>query len=505
MQRPGPEAATGSRSPGRGCMPAGRGTSTRRAWTSTTGSSTACTSAASRRWSRCSTGTRRRRCRIRAAGSNRDCAQWFADYAERGRSTPWATSVPTWLTLNEPKTVVEVGYTVGVHAPGHAGPPRRQRRRATTCCSAHGLACRRSGPPAARAGSAPALNLPRLPAPTTRRPRPPGRARRRRGEPAATSTRCCRARTRTTGSPPSPRTPRCAPRSATATWRSSARRVDLLGVQYYNPVFVDRRAAGSRYARRSQASWQQIYPRGPLRPPDPDQARLRRHPAHHHRERPALADAPDAAARSTTRTGSPSCATTSPPPTGRSPRASGWRATTCGRCWTTSSGPRATRSAGAWSTSTTPPSVGPEGQRRLVPAGDRPQRHLSRSGPRPAGRLPRPPLRLRLDRPLRLTRSPTSPPFRAPPAASVPSTDHPAADRSRQSRSSGRPRTRLRSRVQISAGPSQPRGACSVRHPRRSAPLAFGAFLAVSRASRAGPGRPRRRTRPAGPGRGRRA
>ena len=48
---------------------------------------------------------------------NRDCAQWFAEYAEV-MFTGLGDAVPTWLTLNEPKTVVNVGYRWGGHAPG---------------------------------------------------------------------------------------------------------------------------------------------------------------------------------------------------------------------------------------------------------------------------------------------------------------------------------------------------------------------------------------------------
>ena len=67
----GPRASTptGSRSPGRGSSPTGPGRSTRPAWTSTTGSSTSCSTPASSRWSRCTTGTCRRPWRTTAAGS----------------------------------------------------------------------------------------------------------------------------------------------------------------------------------------------------------------------------------------------------------------------------------------------------------------------------------------------------------------------------------------------------------------------------------------------------
>ena len=49
---------------------------------------------------------------------NRDCAQWFAEYAEV-MFTGLGDAVPTWLTLNEPKTVVNVGYRWGGRRAGH--------------------------------------------------------------------------------------------------------------------------------------------------------------------------------------------------------------------------------------------------------------------------------------------------------------------------------------------------------------------------------------------------
>ena len=121
MKHLGHAAATGSRSPGRGSCPPAAGRSTRRASTSTSASSTACTNAASRRWQRCSTGTCRKRCRTRGGWENRDCAHWFADYADDGVRGLGA-AVPTWLTINEPKTIVQVGYTYGTMAPGKQDP-----------------------------------------------------------------------------------------------------------------------------------------------------------------------------------------------------------------------------------------------------------------------------------------------------------------------------------------------------------------------------------------------
>jgi beta-glucosidase len=69
---------------------------------------------------------------------NRDTARYFADYAAVMQEA-LGDSVGLWLTLNEPKTVVEVGYIVGAHAPG-----KRDRRAAYTAAHTlllgHGLA-----------------------------------------------------------------------------------------------------------------------------------------------------------------------------------------------------------------------------------------------------------------------------------------------------------------------------------------------------------------------------
>jgi beta-glucosidase len=48
---------------------------------------------------------------------NRDMASYFADYAAIVFDN-LGSSIPLWLTLNEPKTVMNVGYVYGVHAPG---------------------------------------------------------------------------------------------------------------------------------------------------------------------------------------------------------------------------------------------------------------------------------------------------------------------------------------------------------------------------------------------------
>jgi beta-glucosidase len=54
---------------------------------------------------------------------NRDVAHRFADYADV-LFQALGNTVPVWLTLNEPKTVVNVGYIQGVHAPGISDPAK---------------------------------------------------------------------------------------------------------------------------------------------------------------------------------------------------------------------------------------------------------------------------------------------------------------------------------------------------------------------------------------------
>lgn len=50
--------------------------------------------------------------------ANRDCAAWFADYAQV-MFRALGDKVPLWATLNEPWVVMDGGYMHGVHAPGH--------------------------------------------------------------------------------------------------------------------------------------------------------------------------------------------------------------------------------------------------------------------------------------------------------------------------------------------------------------------------------------------------
>ncbi len=53
----------------------------------------------------------------RGGWAERDCAEWFADYA-RVVFARLGDRVTNWMTLNEPWVVVDGGYVHGVHAPG---------------------------------------------------------------------------------------------------------------------------------------------------------------------------------------------------------------------------------------------------------------------------------------------------------------------------------------------------------------------------------------------------
>ena len=86
---------------------------------------------------------------------NRDVAERFADYA---RIVFDALDVHDWITINEPKTVVEAGYQEGVHAPGF-----RDDARAYVALHhlllAHGLAVRALRAAGGDRRIGPALNL----------------------------------------------------------------------------------------------------------------------------------------------------------------------------------------------------------------------------------------------------------------------------------------------------------------------------------------------------------
>ncbi len=191
---------------------------------------------------------------------NRDCAHWFADYADavyRGLGD----AVPTWLTINEPKTIVQVGYQYGSMAPGKQDPVAAAVV-AHHLALGHGLAVQafRATGHSGRIG--PALNLgPVYPAAAG-------------AERAATLADGTENRLYLDpifrGSYPAD-VVAALPSAARTALQQAIRpgdltitkaRVDLLGVNYYNPFYVD---ATGRYVTvkpTSLASWEQIYPAG---------------------------------------------------------------------------------------------------------------------------------------------------------------------------------------------------------------------------------------------------
>ncbi|MFF3666695.1 GH1 family beta-glucosidase [Microtetraspora malaysiensis] len=194
----------------------------------------------------------------RGGWENRDTAERFADYAEIVFD---ALPVRDWLTVNEPKTVVDCGYRNGIHAPGV-----RDDARAFVALHhlllGHGLATRRlhAGHPGRRIG--PALNLhPSYPADES--PEALAAARHQDGlenrlylDPILK------------GRYPEDTLAWIAERSPMAEHIREgdlaviSEPIDLLGVQYYTPIFVD--GAGERVITnpRAQAEWLEIYPEG---------------------------------------------------------------------------------------------------------------------------------------------------------------------------------------------------------------------------------------------------
>ena len=194
---------------------------------------------------------------------NRDCAQWFADYATtvfRGLGA----AVPTWLTVNEPKTIVQVGYRYGTMAPGKRDEVAAGLA-AHHLALGHGLAVQAFRANGAGGRIGPALNLaPAYPA------KPDDDAAKRQAQVAdGVENRFYL----------DPVFKRSYPQDVVATFPGDARTafekavrdgdlatigspVDLLGVNYYNPVYVDSSGRYVTLKPTSVATWEQIYPEG---------------------------------------------------------------------------------------------------------------------------------------------------------------------------------------------------------------------------------------------------
>jgi beta-glucosidase len=198
----------------------------------------------------------------RGGWENRDCAKWFADYAGVAFQA-LGDAVPTWLTINEPKTIVQSGYTYGGMAPGKRDPVAAAVAQHHLAL-AHGLAVqayRAAGKPG-RIG--PALNL----------------------TPTYVADTSVAARTAAVladgienrayldplflGSYPSDVLASLAPEVRAALRRATrpgdltitAAKVDLVGVNYYGPLFIDGRGRQVTVRPTAVATWEQIYPSG---------------------------------------------------------------------------------------------------------------------------------------------------------------------------------------------------------------------------------------------------
>ena len=199
----------------------------------------------------------------RGGWENRDCASRFADYAGavfRGLGS----AVPAWLTINEPKTIVQVGYTFGAMAPGKQDPTAAAVAMHHLAL-AHGLAVQafRATGQAGRIG--PALNL----APTY-----PSAADDAAARQAAVIADGLENRVYLDpilrGTYPADAVA-ALPAGARAALRTAIRAgdlatistpIDLLGVNYYNPLFVDATGQYVTLKPTSVATWEQIYPPG---------------------------------------------------------------------------------------------------------------------------------------------------------------------------------------------------------------------------------------------------
>ncbi|HTJ32848.1 MAG TPA: GH1 family beta-glucosidase [Dactylosporangium sp.] len=191
---------------------------------------------------------------------NRDCAKWFADYAHTVFSA-FGDAVPVWLTLNEPKTVVDVGYTAGTHAPG-----KRDRQLANVVghhlLLGHGLAVQALRATGSKSRIGPALSLsPTYPADDSQAAKrqavtADGEENRRWLDPVLK------------GRYPQDwlaAQPKDAPVRAAIKDGDLAiigAKNDIMGVNYYGATTVTGTGARVMKHPTSQATWQEIYPDG---------------------------------------------------------------------------------------------------------------------------------------------------------------------------------------------------------------------------------------------------
>ncbi len=190
---------------------------------------------------------------------SRDVAYLFADYAE-AVFQGLGSSVPVWLTINEPKTVVQNGYLHGHHAPGKRDPEAAYLV-AHHLQLAHGLAVqalRATG--GGRIG--PALNLhPCYPTDDS--------------DGSRDATRLYDGYENRlyldsilNGNYPADVLADLGPESRMVRGirdgdlKIISAPVDLVAVQYYTPIYVTASGRTEQKWPTSEASWQQIYPEG---------------------------------------------------------------------------------------------------------------------------------------------------------------------------------------------------------------------------------------------------
>ncbi|TCB97149.1 beta-glucosidase [Micromonospora zingiberis] len=191
---------------------------------------------------------------------SREVAHRFADYAAT-LFDALGDRVPVWLTINEPKTVVQNGYLQGHHAPGRRDPDAAYLV-AHHLQLAHGLAVQALRADGANGRIGPAFNLhPCYPADDS-----PG---------AAEATRLYDGYenrlyldSALKGSYPEDVLADLGPDSRMVRGIRDgdldiiSSPIDLLAVQYYTPIYVTATGGTVRRWPTSEATWQQIYPDG---------------------------------------------------------------------------------------------------------------------------------------------------------------------------------------------------------------------------------------------------
>ncbi|MEU7803172.1 GH1 family beta-glucosidase [Micromonospora arborensis] len=191
---------------------------------------------------------------------SRDTAYRFADYADLVFGA-LGDRVPAWLTINEPKTVVQNGYLTGHHAPGRQDPDAAYLV-AHHLQLAHGLAVGALRASGSDSRIGPALNLhPCYPADDS-----PQAAAAARLYDSYENRLYLDSLLR--GSYPEDLLADLGPQSRMVQGvrdgdlATISAPIDLLAVQYYTPIYVTADGGTERRWTTSEAEWQQIYPQG---------------------------------------------------------------------------------------------------------------------------------------------------------------------------------------------------------------------------------------------------